>query len=454
MFTTNYTDPIINLANDPELNKDKFKATKILGVIQSFPLVERRISKLCQLSLSILQVLEKIELNLKNWAFLSLDINSNNHFLLDETSNVKQFNNSISLKVLEDCKDINRNLLHVSSDLDYVTKESKTLTPMEYILDSGTLLTSLSLRNIKLKYEVTDKVTVAYLKAKLIVIGTELEVMLGDDTQVQTILTYKTFVANLLKQLNEAIAEEDNTEKTECLALINDVEKMFEAFKLEHVRTQLQTKAPTKGTKETESPEPFVNIQKVLPPSRPFEDDEFSDSDMSSTMFGSGYNSPLVHSITKDTPKSIDTFLEPSDLHKTTLSEEMPYLLSAFNAAKAVEKDILSFSEPKLKRSSRSSLNPTPKTFIPQEDSVPISHNFHLPNTPLTSQSTILNDLKPSPYSLYNNSLLSRLGIRPQVIEVPKESHFKDKEANKENLPLTHKNLHSHTLHNALNDPE
>jgi len=231
-----YEDPILKLAKDPNLNKEKEKTKELIHIIHSFPLTERKVSKLCQLSLTILQSLEKIELNLKNWAFLSLDINSENHFNKDNNEDIKNFNNNVSLKVLNNCNEFNRKLNKISVDLDYITKSLRTLTPLEYILDSGTLLTSLTLRNIRLKDEISDKITIAYLKAKLITIGTDLETMLVDDEDNSTAVTYKNFVVSLLKQLNNAIEMEDTSAKYECLAVINDMEQMFNVYKLDRIQ--------------------------------------------------------------------------------------------------------------------------------------------------------------------------------------------------------------------------
>ncbi|CAH6719128.1 hypothetical protein CLIB1444_02S01574 [[Candida] jaroonii] len=514
-----YEDPIILLANDPDLNKEKAKSAKLVELIHNFPLTERKVSKLCSLSLIILQNLEKIELNLKSWAFLSLDINSNDHFN-NETDSIKDFNNSISIKVLQECKVLNVKLGKISNDLDHITKESRTLSPIEYISDSGTLLTSLNLRNIKLKFELTDKITVSYSKAKLINIGMELELMLiDDDEDLSTINTYKTFVANLLKQLNNTIDNEDMTGKTECLAVINDMEKMFDAFKLEKLqanelqlqkeREELEKEKEIQREREShqrklerqryKSPEPYVNIKYEQPSSNSHshshsrsnsdspiypprniddvvDDDSSYDSDMGSSMGSSmfTYNSPMIHSITKSQPTSQlhpikEDMMNSSILHKTTLSEEMPYLLSAFNSAKNVEEDIKNFKEetPESK-SKKSKAKPKSPLSKETEDSDDHSLHFsksHLPETQLTSQSTLLPS--PSPYSyLYsNNSLLSRLGIKPQVIttEIPKDTslslnttsniqQFKkplikndDNEKNdKENLPLTQMNLRNH----------
>lgn len=509
-MSVDYEDPIILLANDPNLNKDIGKTNELISLISEFSIAERKVSKLCQLSLTILQTLEKIELTLKNWAFISLDINSNDHFN-NSSDSIKEFNNNISLKVLTDCNDLNKRLSKISIDLDYITKASRTLSPMEYILDSGTLLTSLTLRNIKLKYELTDKVTVAYLKAKLITIGKELESML-DETNESTIATYKTFVASLLKQLNTAIDEEDAADKQECLAVINDMEKMFDAFKLEKAQEMARKEfeqqqadnsfdsdhllPPSFDVKspqsEIQSPKSDIHSPSAFPHNGSEDDNDSLYSEIGSSMYGSStYNPPLIRSITKsqatvspvarlsklsESHTVSDSFssMGNSILQKTTLADEMPYLMSAFDLAKNVQEDINTFqqedpdSKPKRKAKSPEAEPVSNKIHFPD-------HQTNLPQTPLSAQSTILHEQKiPSPYSyLYaNNSLLSRLGIKPQVITTdvtpPKrelglnttaninnfthktiENTNDNEKIDKENnmvTPLTQKNLQNHTF--------
>lgn len=510
-----YEDPILKLARDPDLNREKEKTKELIHIIHSFPLTERKVSKLCQLSLTILQSLEKIELNLKNWAFLSLDINSENHFNANNDSEIKNFNNSISLKVLNTCNEFNRKLNRISIDLDYITKSLRTLSPLEYILDSGTLLTSLALRNIKLKDELSDKITIAYLKAKLITIGTELEEMLEDEDDNSTAATYKKFVVSLLKQLNSAIEMEDTSEKYECLAVINDMEQMFSAFKIDRIQqTALYRSNDEHDSKPKVIGKDLVHSgeAKSVPEGdiSDYDDDEDDydyDSDfLYSSLYSSSaplHNPPMIHSITKSqqlhtsqSPNkspmmgrrdSVSSMSTSTFLQKTSLSNELPYLMSAFDLAKNFEEDVSHFKEKK------SSVSKTKKNHelknpsgtesreeLPRENHFPKSKP-RLPENSLYSESTILT--KPSlpdanSYLYANNSLLSKLGIRPQVItaEIPpkelsnntttnvkrgayntpqlyaedKNTNDKDKENKKIVNALTKANLESHSYSGLL----
>lgn len=496
-----YEDPILRLARDPDLNKQKDKTQELILMIHNFPLTERKVSKLCQQSLAILQSLEKIELNLKNWAFISLDINSVDHFSSSNSEDIKNFNNNVSIKVLHDCKDLNTKVNRISHDLDYITKASRTLSPLEYISDSGTLLTSLTLRNIKLKDELGDKITISYLKAKLITIATDLEQMLEDDhdTPNDTAATYKQFVVSLLKQLNDAIEYEDAAGKHECLAVISDMEQMFEAFKLE--RAQAASPSPSPSP----SPELVDDNHRLELPEDDIDSDyhlEYGTNSMySSTM--SAHNAPMVHSITKlpppshmgspvvpspmssptlNTPRgrrdSISSLGTSSILHKSTIQDELPFLMSAFNSAKNFEEDVHHFKEEDKSSKTQRKLKPQPKHDAPAKRFP--THRPKLPDNPVYAESTILSSKSlslPSSYLYANNSLLSKLGIRPQVIttDLPKElgnstsvnkiekkpkempqlhidrGDKSDKENRRVITPLTKANLDSHTF-SSLSD--
>lgn len=533
-----YDDPIIRLIQDPNLNKDRAKTTELLRIINGFPLTERKVSKLCQSCFSILQTLEKLSLSFKSWEFLSLDFNSDNHFSSSDDK-IKSFNNNIADKVIVVCKELNRKLNKITADLDHITKASRTLTPIEFISDSGTLLTSLVLRNIKLKNESAENLTISYLKAKLIIIGKELELMLIQTDDRLTILTYKNFIVSLLRQLNDAIELDDTESKYECLAVVNDMEKMFDAFKLEKAREvavykqkeneenerqrQLEREQEQKRAQARERQieeerakhrqleeerakhreldrertkleeekiklqklqrdDEFVNLVEEFKPPNPIpiptssrqnhhsihssrrespnistprsdmddvDDYDYSDSEV-------GYNSlysstltqpPLIHSITKTNDShtsslqrrdSISSLSTSTLLHKTTISDELPYLMTAFSSAKNFEEDVSHFKEEEEKRTpqlksqnkiqgklSHSVIVEGPRANKIANEKHFYNHKSHLPETSLYSESVLLNrsggNSSPgtSPASSYlfsNNSLLSKLGIKPQVI--------------------------------------
>jgi hypothetical protein len=441
MSLTEYEDPIILLARDPDLNKEQEKTAELIRIIGNFPPTERKVSKLCLALLAILQSLEKIELQLKNWAFMSLDINSEDHFDAKSGSSIHNFNSNVATRVLGLCRDINRKLNQIAADIDYITSVLKTLSVIEYLLDSGTLLTSLTLRNIKLKDLTSEKVTVAYLKALLISIGTQLEEALNNEVD-DTTATYKQFVVSLMKQLNNAIETEDLASKFECLAVISDMEKMFEAWKLERAQQTPQQEDHSELERFSHStPEPFSAAD-----SRYDSDDESLSTSLSS------YNPPVIHSITKASPE-LD-----SSLHKTTISSEMPFLMSAFSSARNFEEDVSHYAphladrKPKTTPAAPTQAARAKETKRKPQPRPVLHHKTNLPDSSLYSESQILQPLTAS--LLYSNqSLLAKLGIKPQVIEaeIPadeKENTTKSKH-HQQFVPLTSANL---LTHNSLED--
>lgn len=443
-----YEDPILSLARDPNLLKEKSKNSRINHIIQGLGVTERKVSRLCQLSLTILQTLEKIELNLKNWTFFSLDASSTDHFDSSNTEENKQFNNHVSLQVINSCQELTKKLNKISADVDFITNALKSLSPMEFISDSGTLLTSLTLRNIKLKDELRDRVSIAYLKAKLITIGTDLEIMLGEGSleQKQTVESYKQFVVSLMKQLNDAVDSDDTEERNECLAVISDMEQMFEVFKLEKVQ-QAKEELARRAEQADDS------------------DDTLHAHKSEYRKYDSDYKSHR-----RDSLSSLSTAM----VQQSLLSEELPYLMSAFHQDEKREGE----SEYALER--LSVVQEKTKNHEFADESPSILHFPHqktqLPETSLYSGSEIIDKPPaPSPYSYLQtgNSWLSKLGIRPQVITTDKHLvnntsinrgfaekqqptpasstlSIKEKtEDNKENVrhaPLLIENLEAHTL--------
>ncbi|RLV95369.1 hypothetical protein JA1_000906 [Spathaspora sp. JA1] len=462
-----YHDPIISLVQDPNLNKDHDKSTQLIRLIQN--ITERKVSKLCSSAFIIFQTLEKLQLKFKSWEFLSLDYNSDYHFEnIDDQ--IKQFNTGVADKVLVACLEMNIKIVKISSDIDYISKSSRTLTPLDLISDSGTMLTSLILRIIKLKNEITEQLTVSYSKAKLIAIGQELEVMDEDESTVET---YKSFIVSLLRQLNEAIEMGDFEAKYECLAVINDMEQMFEKFKLERMMRDLSQTIEDQHEEEPMDAPPPSEVPSPPEDHSIVEDFfDYSDSDITSSIYSS-QQLPLVHSITRQQSShhAKDSLSSSAwSQHKpTTITEELPYLMTAFSSAKNFEEDVSHYKSssdsnstsrrdtisPQKATTTNSPLagSPTTSATLPDQpkNKPPFFHKSSniLPESSLYNESIILEKSLPSPY--LNNSLLSKLGIRPQVVTVPmtaprikgvlQDSNKNEQNNNNNNLLLTKENL-------------
>ncbi|ODQ80417.1 hypothetical protein BABINDRAFT_16602, partial [Babjeviella inositovora NRRL Y-12698] len=398
-------DPIISMAKDPDLNKEKGKTDALIHIISGFPLTEKRVSRYCTLSFQVLRDLEKIELKTRSWQFMSLEINSEQHFE-SAASPVKNFNTQVAAKVTQTCVEIHKLLSQISGEIDMATRVIQTFTPSEYISDSGTLLTELTLRNIKLKSELNEKVSITYSKARLINIGSQLERLMTesvedeasrsyDDVSANTIRSYKSFVASLLKQLNNAVSSGDQTGTTECIAVINDVEKMFEAIPRE------------KDLGSSDMVFSELEDSQYIPPS----------SKSSSPPDSEKYR---YHSTGRR--NSISSLTTSTTLNRTTITEELPYLMNAFDDAKQVEEDVkkvqLANEEEEVgtKKGGTNARNSSTETYEKTE-----SQTLHNPAFSLTnSLYSVSQMIKPLPLNNYlvdnNRSFLGRMGIKPQVV--------------------------------------
>ncbi|KAG5420386.1 hypothetical protein I9W82_002267 [Candida metapsilosis] len=546
----NFKDPILSLVRDPNLNKDKDKCTQIANLIKDIS--ERRLNKLCSTIYIILQTLEKIQLKFKSWEFLSLDYNSNTHFE-NHDDKIKIFNTGVADKVMQACRELNFKVTKIAGDIDLVSKSSRSLSVSDLISDEGTMLTSLLLRVIKLKDEIVEQLSISYSKAKLILIGRDLELMHNDeydsdeegDEEDDTVNYYKTFIVTLLKQLNDAILANDFDSKFECLAVINDLEKMFEKYKMERMidrrikeydeehRYQLQLQQEQKQSQsqkqqsepqsqqsqpqsqqsqpQTQQPQPqahhkHINSQQhyhestpksnlhfgydeeVSSPSErefPGLDDSFSEYSMTSSSAAFQGQLPMVRSITQlkhQRQASAGSAFGSSSrdfydyelsnggsMYKSSITEELPYLRTAFDSAKNFENDVSQYRQEagvheeededgsekenrgvsgskKLRRKRKYQKKSKQSHYKgdidvveegeeeeDQESQAKKQPYFHkasnLPQSSLYTQSQILqphgigggsSSTTPASF-LNNNSLLRTLGIRPQVINVPQE---------------------------------
>ncbi|CAK9437322.1 uncharacterized protein LODBEIA_P17000 [Lodderomyces beijingensis] len=471
-----YQDPILSLVSDPNLNRDESKCTQIIKLIRGIS--ERKVNKLCSTSFLILQTLDKIQLKFKSWEFLSLDYNSATHFA-NRDDKIKIFNTGIADKVIVACTELSIKLVKISSDIDLVSQSSKTLSVGDLMSDDGAMLTSLILRIIKMKNEVVEELSIFYSKAKLILIGRDLEVLSADDDDDNDeggggdsmVDYYKSFIIELLRQLNDAILNNDFDAKYECLAVINDLEKMFEKYKLERmidksieehdlersrqqqqqhsIRHEHQEEYRARSNRDsaaTTSTEPrsifddVVNVNGVdddnddaLNDSPNSPEDTFSEYSMTSTA-----NLPMVHSIThqKQHQKKEDSVYEygSSSMYKSTISEELPYLMTAFSSAKNFQEDISHYEQEKTKTYSppKQPEKRTVKEKVEEIESHSVKMPFfpktsHLPQSALYSDSHFIHQPRmPSP--VLGNSLLRTFGIRPQVISVPEDAVKSKKE--------------------------
>lgn len=409
-----YEDPLISLVKDPELNRSKEKSNELLTIINSFQSKDQhRIKKKCILGFQVLRDLERLQLRTKNWEFLSLDFSIESILNDDRISDAKsKFNREIAKKVLSNCVEMHELINEMTDEIEDINRFIKSMNTFEYISDPGTILTQLTLRTINLKNKLSDELTILYSKLKLINIGIDLERLLEncdfEKFNETTIENYRDFINQLLRQLNDAIKLNDSIEILECIEIVNDVEQMFESISLDN-----------RYLKETE--EPLHHESDI----ETFDISLESSSDETPKLFERRRRLSL---------SSVST--STSMLQKTTLQDELPHLMSAFDMAKNVEEEVRELRTPKTKQS----VSPQSSSFMERSNkpqhaqqqqqqqqksqhkqktvyfgpSLPPSQQQHA----IPQQETFIPTL-PNSYMFDNNSsILGRFGIKPQVIHL------------------------------------
>lgn len=234
-----FTDPLLELLKDPNLNKEKEKSQKLVKYIDEIE--DKKIKSWCIEAFEILRDLEKIEVKINNWEFQTLDFNISVDSVMTNEQDVKRrkFNLEVAKRVAKHCLDFHKILGDLGGEIDELSIFSKKLSPVQKISDPGTILTELNLRVIKLQNVLADQISIHYSRARLVNIGMSMgELVENDDSKSPksaindaTIKNYKKFVNKLLQQLNGSVRSGDTIGAMECIAIVNDVEKMFVTMK-------------------------------------------------------------------------------------------------------------------------------------------------------------------------------------------------------------------------------
>ena len=243
-----YADPLMTLLHSSDLNRDKQLSETLYEYIDDISDIE--LKKWCIDSLTVLRNLEKIETQLDQWEFHTLDftleVNSQLQNTYSSSSSASSTagsgeNDSIRRKLARRVLDKSvklRDLLSQQKEgIDSSISRARNLSatsPAKVITDAGTILIELTLRIVKLGKHLDEQVTVGFSRAKLTIIGSELKKLVTSDPYIidkDVVQNYTTFVNNLLNQLNMAVAHNDTVVLWESVAIIGDVEKMFESMK-------------------------------------------------------------------------------------------------------------------------------------------------------------------------------------------------------------------------------
>ncbi|QPG72991.1 hypothetical protein FOA43_000295 [Brettanomyces nanus] len=369
-----YTDPLLELLKDPNLNKEKEKTQELVEYIEEIK--DSSLKSWCIESFEILRDLEKIEVKLNNWEFQTLDFNISVDSIMMNEKDVKRrkFNLELAKRVSKHCLDLHNLLGDLSVEIDELSSFSKRLSPIQKISDPGTILTELNLRVIRLQNILTDQISIHYSRARLVNMGISLEDLVHNSSKEEefpsessginnaTVKNYKQFVNNLLQQLNKCVSTNDTIGAMECIAIVNDVEKMFLTMKAQR-QEETQRKIEDRERKQRQKETDQYELQRELtPPSSTGEEEEKLKNE-SHRMEPVLEESPATEgeaSIDSDTDLNkedsaeisfnvderrkrrlnndkMSVNLEDSVLHKTTLAEKLPFLMSAFDEAKAAE---------------------------------------------------------------------------------------------------------------------
>ncbi|VEU23722.1 DEKNAAC105039 [Brettanomyces naardenensis] len=394
-----YTDPLLELLKDPNLNKEKEKVQQLVEYIDEIE--DSKLKSWCIEAFEILRDLEKIEVKINNWEFQTLDFNISVDSIMANEQDLKRrkFNLELAKRVSKHCLELHRLLSELSLEIDELSTYSKRLTALQKISDPGTILTELNLRVIRLQDLLTDEISIHYSRARLVNIGISLEDLVnkGEDgsddnsggINNETVRNYKEFVNNLLQQLNGCVASNDTIGAMECIAIVNDVEKMFvtmKAQKQEEKQRKILDDEQKSSRKESKvqnnnivpntegedydavSPSSSSNLttlcgdeeeikQKAVNPesfleslpeesknNNEIDEDNLSiDSDEAENKADSSLLSVKVDERRKRRHNNdqVTMNLEDSILHRTTISEKLPFLMSAFEEAKAAESGLI-----------------------------------------------------------------------------------------------------------------
>lgn len=260
-----YADPLMTLLHSSDLNRDKQLSETLYEYIDD--ITDMELKKWCIDSLTVLRNLEKIETQLDQWEFHTLDFTLEVNSQLHKTSSSSSFSTSsaagseksdsirrkLARRVLDKSVKLRDLLSQQKEGIDssiFRARHLSSTSPAKVITDAGTILIELTMRIVKLGKHLDEQVTVGYSRAKLTIIGSELKKLVTSDPYIidkDVVQNYTTFVNNLLNQLNMAVAHNDTVVLWESVAIIGDVEKMFESMKQNTSMAASKEKKPQGG---------------------------------------------------------------------------------------------------------------------------------------------------------------------------------------------------------------
>lgn len=330
-----YTDPLLDLLHSQLLNQDEALSNELVEYIDSISDIE--LKKWCIDSLTILRNLEKIETTLNGWEFQALNFREAGVFDGED-----EVSNKLAKRVLKRLNSVRQELIDEKSEINTsVQRARKVGKDVNLVItDAGTILVELTMRIVKLAKGLDQEVTIRYSRAKLTLIGYELNKLAMENMVMDkdVVRNYRTFVGNLLAQLNSAVDNKDTVGLWESVAIIGDVEKMFNSMKEKNRKMGGANMNPSSYA-DSEMPQSIPPQQKhVLKPKLNSTQSTFSSakSSASTSAFSSSAPSPSTLNTERaaETTVSVisakEVFNNDKGLLRTKISDHMPLLMNAF----------------------------------------------------------------------------------------------------------------------------
>lgn len=381
LLITEYVDPVLSIVEkDDDLHT--INTQSIQSLTSNFPHYYSKITSNCSMGIKIYKNLLNLEYELNSWEFLTLkaSININFNHNTNSTMQTRKFDIKIAKKVIERCNFIDEevNKLH-NYKLKILNNFISGLTIQEYLSDPGCLLLKIYFKIINLKNDIVEKISISYTKSKLLIISFELKqitdmiessenplIEVGTDFQ-STLEGYKDFVTVLINQLDQAVQDKDPDQIQECLEVLNDVEKMYESVRVnffinEEYAEWEQDHYYIQSVREQELQDQLEKEREITrsrsvspsPSSQATLNEELNSSELSTTPSPPTYSKFINLHSSQELPhhhhlsrrgsiSSTSSSIATLNRQPTTISEELPYLLQAFDEAKQLEQELSTY---------------------------------------------------------------------------------------------------------------
>lgn len=412
-----YQDPILSTIT----HKAEISPSDVLDITETFSKHHAKITSQCHKALKVYKKMLTVKYQLNSWEFLtlktSIDLSFNDDPITQNGTSAscattptttttpittpiatptpggagtRKFDIRIANSCIDKCSKLDNELNFIDTNITMLKGFISVLTIEEYISDPGCLILSIYFKLLQLKTTLNETLSIAYTKAKLIIILYELTQILNklnseecplvrENTDYQSTLnSYKNFIKNIINQLDSAIEQKDSEQIQECLNILHDVEKMYESVRLNFEIMNEDLYDYGDFYSDMSSPKTLQ-----------YEDDYIYSKVPNSS------NRSRRTSISSTTSSLRHGFMGG----KTTLTEEMPFLLQAFDEAKQLEQELSEYQQ----QSSTPINTPYTNTHTPSSSTSTASYLHSSTTLPRVTSPLASNSLTPtSPTSSSN----------------------------------------------------